>query len=202
LPLFFLPFCVCLPFLEMSSIQTLTINDPTNFRNNIVKKIQSTWAKEKMHSSLSGIYHNISVNVEKGIFNFAIREAKIKKIIAKWENPAFVALYISRLRSVVFNLEDNPELMHALNSGDIEVPIFSKMTHQEFQPEKWKDMIERRIMKNASKYEDNMQASTDMFTCRKCRSKRCTYYEMQTRSADEPSTIFITCLNCGKNWRQ
>jgi transcription elongation factor S-II len=92
--------------------------------------------------------------------------------------------------------------MQALNSGDIEVPIFSKMTHQEFQPSKWKEMIERRIMKNASKYEDNMQASTDMFTCRKCRSKRCTYYEMQTRSADEPSTIFITCLNCGKNWRQ
>ena len=188
--------------IEMSSLQTLTINDPTNFRENITKKIQSIWAKETMHSSLGTIYNNISVNVEKGIFNFAIREAKIKKIIAKWENPAFVALYISRLRSVVFNLEDNPELMHALNSGDIEVPIFSKMTHQEFQPEKWKDMIERRIMKNASKYEDNMQASTDMFTCRKCRSKRCTYYEMQTRSADEPSTIFITCLNCGKNWRQ
>ena len=39
------------------------------------------------------------------------------------------------------------------------------------------------------------------FTCSKCKSKKCTYYEMQTRSADEPATIFITCLDCGKNWR-
>jgi transcription elongation factor S-II len=28
-----------------------------------------------------------------------------------------------------------------------------------------------------------------------------TYYEMQTRSADEPMTVFVSCLNCGKNWK-
>ena len=54
---------------------------------------------------------------------------------------------------------------------------------------------------DASKYDDNIQASTNMYTCRKCKSTRCTYYEMQTRSADEPATIFVTCLDCGKHWR-
>ena len=38
--------------------------------------------------------------------------------------------------------------------------------------------------------------------CRKCKSKKTSYYQLQTRSADEPMTIFITCLNCGKHWRQ
>lgn len=28
------------------------------------------------------------------------------------------------------------------------------------------------------------------------------YYEKQTRSADEPMTVFGTCLDCGKKWRQ
>jgi len=48
----------------------------------------------------------------------------------------------------------------------------------------------------------NIQASTDMFTCKKCKSKRTTYYEAQIRSADEPATIFITCIDCGKHWKQ
>ena len=57
------------------------------------------------------------------------------------------------------------------------------------------------MKRDVSKFNTNTQASTDMFTCRKCKSKRCTYYELQTRSADEPATIFVTCLDCGKNWK-
>ena len=53
-----------------------------------------------------------------------------------------------------------------------------------------------------NKYDTQLVARTDMFTCGKCKSKRCTYYTMQTRSADEPETIFITCLDCGKNWKR
>jgi transcription elongation factor S-II len=48
----------------------------------------------------------------------------------------------------------------------------------------------------------NIQANTDMFTCKKCHNNECTYYEMQTRSADESATIFVTCLKCGKNWKE
>ena len=49
--------------------------------------------------------------------------------------------------------------------------------------------------------EQNIEASTDTFTCRKCRSKKCTYYQMQTRSADEPMTVFVTCLDCSTRWK-
>ena len=72
------------------------------------------------------------------------------------------------------------------------------MTHQEMNPQHWKKVIDKKMIRDANKFTTNVQASTDMFTCKKCRSKRCTYYELQTRSADEPATIFITCLDCGK----
>jgi DNA-directed RNA polymerase subunit M/transcription elongation factor TFIIS len=75
------------------------------------------------------------------------------------------------------------------------------MTHQEINPKQWKEWIDKKIQRDASKFNDNIQASTDMYTCKKCRSTRCTYYEMQTRSADEPATIFVTCLDCGKHFR-
>ena len=75
------------------------------------------------------------------------------------------------------------------------------MTHQEMHPELWKDLIEQKMKRDESKMNQRLEASTDMFTCKKCKSKRCTYYELQTRSADEPATIFVTCLDCGKNWK-
>lgn len=44
-------------------------------------------------------------------------------------------------------------------------------------------------------------ATTDAFKCGKCGKRKCTYYEKQTRSADEPMTVFVSCMNCGNKWR-
>ncbi|KAJ1913911.1 transcription elongation factor TFIIS [Tieghemiomyces parasiticus] len=44
-------------------------------------------------------------------------------------------------------------------------------------------------------------AETDMFRCGRCKSRKCTYYQMQTRSADEPMTTFVTCTNCENRWK-
>jgi len=88
-----------------------------------------------------------------------------------------------------------------MQSQDISPQQFAFMTHQEWKPQHWKVSIDRKMQYDASRYTDNLQAATDMYTCKKCRSKKCTYYEMQTRSADEPATVFVTCLDCGKRWR-
>ena len=50
-------------------------------------------------------------------------------------------------------------------------------------------------------YEENLASATDEFKCYKCSKRQCTYYQLQTRSADEPMTTFVTCLNCGNNWK-
>lgn len=39
------------------------------------------------------------------------------------------------------------------------------------------------------------------YTCRKCKGNKTTHYSMQTRSADEPMTVFVGCLTCGNRWR-
>jgi DNA-directed RNA polymerase subunit M/transcription elongation factor TFIIS len=40
-----------------------------------------------------------------------------------------------------------------------------------------------------------------MFKCGKCKSNKTTFYLLQTRSADEPMTAYITCLGCGCKWK-
>lgn len=164
----------------------LKIGNPDNFRKNVVNKFEEIFDDERK-----------CINLEKGVFNYAIKEANSRKIIKKWENPYFAQIYVDRLRSIYLNLK-KPELLAMINNNEITPQVLAFMTHQEMDHEHWRVMIERKIKRDASKFTTNVQASTDMFTCRKCKSKRSTFYELQTRSADEPATIFITCLDCGK----
>ncbi|KAF5477715.1 hypothetical protein F2P56_004332 [Juglans regia] len=45
------------------------------------------------------------------------------------------------------------------------------------------------------------KASTDMFKCERCGEHKCSYYQMQTRSADESMTTYVTCVNCNNHWK-
>jgi transcription elongation factor S-II len=143
----------------------------------------------------------LSKNIEKGIFNYAIKESTNRKIIKKWENRYFVQLYLDRLKTVFVNLKTNPILVQKLVIGEITPEIFAFMTHQEMCPDQWNDLIALKIKRDESKYVNRVEASTDMYQCRKCKSRKCTYYSVQVRSADEPMSVFITCSNCSHNFR-
>lgn len=144
---------------------------------------------------------DFSTNLEKGIYNYAIAEANIRKIVKKWENPWFLQIYTDRLRSIYLNLK-NPEILKMIKSKELLPQVFAFMTHQEMNPARWKELIEKKSKIDESKFNTKLVSNTDMFTCSKCKSKNCSYYTMQTRSADEPETIFVTCLDCGKHWRR
>jgi transcription elongation factor S-II len=168
-----------------------TIKSPETFRENI---------RKKLNTILNSNDPTITINLEKGIFNYAIKEASNRKIVKKWENRAFAQIYIDKLRTIYMNLK-NPDLLQQIKNAEITSQSVAFMTHQELNPIRWKTLIDQKIKRDASKFTTNIQASTDMFTCKKCKSKKCTYYELQTRSADEPATIFVTCLDCGKHWK-
>ncbi|KAK7395306.1 hypothetical protein VNO78_15857 [Psophocarpus tetragonolobus] len=52
--------------------------------------------------------------------------------------------------------------------------------------------------------DDLASAPTTDVTCPKCGHDKAAYQEFQTRSADEPATIFYCCLKegCKNTWRQ
>jgi transcription elongation factor S-II len=170
--------------------QTLRkIENPEKFRSNIRSKLDEILKNEKN-----------SINLEKGIFNFALGEAKNRRVVKKWDNPYFVQLYVDHLRSIFTNL-NKPHILEQLNSGSIKAHTIAFMTHQEMRPEKWDELITAKSKRDQNKFENNLEAATDTFTCRKCKSNKCTYMQLQLRSADEPMTTFVTCLSCGNRWR-
>jgi transcription elongation factor S-II len=171
------------------------VKDPQQFREKVRSKLIERFGHDSMNPQ-------IFANIEIGVYNYAIKEATNLKVIKKWDVPAFSTIYMNRLRTVYLNLKNTPDLITMLRSEELNPRNIAFMTHQEFNPSRWKEMIEQKMKRDANKYSTNIEAMTEMFTCKKCKSKRCTYYELQTRSADEPSTIFISCLDCGKHWKQ
>lgn len=163
-----------------------TIKNPSQFRHNIRQRLCDIFEKEKD-----------ATNLEIGVYNWSLKEATSKKVIKKWDNVFFVQIYLDHLRSIFINLKNNENLVNMVNSGEIKSQDIAFMTHQEMCPEKWDEMIKAKIIRDKNKCEQKLEAMTDRFTCRKCKSKECTYYQMQIRSADEGITTFITCCVCG-----
>lgn len=61
------------------------------------------------------------------------------------------------------------------------------------------DMREKNLA--AAQSARDTEAETDQFKCGRCSKRKCKYYQLQTRSADEPMTTFVTCVNCGNRWK-
>ena len=78
---------------------------------------------------------------------------------------------------------------------------FAEMSAVDLCPSRWKEAIERIIESDKKLYSKNESAAIFMW-CSSCKKKtKCDYYQMQTRSADEPMTTFVTCLECDRKWK-
>ena len=170
-----------------------TIDNPDTFRANIRQKLATLFKN-------SDNAEKHATNLEKGIHNWTLKECNNKKVVKKWDNHFFVQIYLDHLRSVYNNL-NNEKLVNIVVNGEIKAHEIAFMTHQEMSPERWDDLIKAKSIRDKNKFEQKLEAMTDTFTCRKCKGKQCTYYQLQTRSADEPMTIFVSCIQCGNRWK-
>ena len=166
------------------------VDNPSVFRANIVVKLFDIIGDNK-----------ITTNLEKGILNYSIDVSNKQNIVKKWDNEFFVIIYTERLRTIMFNLNKNDALLQQIKNKEIKPHKLAFMTHQEMNPEKWTPLIEDKKIRDKNMYNPQIDANTDNFTCGKCKSKRCSYYQLQTRSGDEPMTTFVTCIDCGSRWK-
>ncbi|KAF8880997.1 transcription factor S-II, central domain-containing protein [Infundibulicybe gibba] len=115
------------------------------------------------------------------------------------------APYKAKIRSFFVNLKDknNPGLRESIVSGELSEKKFSKMTSQEMASEERKAADNKIMQTNLfnSLGAEEQQAETDAFQCSRCKQRKCRYRQAQTRSADEPMTTFVTCVNCNNRWK-
>jgi DNA-directed RNA polymerase subunit M/transcription elongation factor TFIIS len=160
--------------------------------------------KTLLKDSLTESQH---LELEHYIYNHSLEVSKKKHIHLSWNQPLFVQIYLSIARSVVGNLHptsyiQNKTLFNRFKSGEITLEEITTFHFNDLYPELWKDLSVRQFEREKRLLEGNKSMATDQFFCKRCKKRECTYYELQTRSADEPMTLFIQCVNCGKQWRQ
>jgi DNA-directed RNA polymerase subunit M/transcription elongation factor TFIIS len=145
--------------------------------------------------------------LEEILYRSTIEHASKKEIRKSWGNPIFQDMYLTIARRVLVNL--NPT-SYVGNKGLWERYVHKELTleqivhqnHYELCPENWQQLIDVQQKRERVQLEGDFSRATDRWQCNGCKMRKCTYYELQTRSADEPMTIFIHCLNCGKRWTQ
>jgi len=108
-------------------------------------------------------------------------------------------VYYDKLQDIIQNINPDNHRVHNLTlrrsliSGHVNPYSVPFMSPSQMHPIRWKDLLDKKsVMDNAS---DNVRG-TDLYKCNKCGNRKAKTSQMQTRSADEPMTIFITCLVC------
>jgi DNA-directed RNA polymerase subunit M/transcription elongation factor TFIIS len=147
-------------------------------------------------------------DLEIGVFNATIDYANNYGIQLSWKNQMLVETYVNISRSIYSNIKKdsyvgNKDLYQRMVKKKEFTPhMLPYMQYQNIFPERWKDIIEKNQRRFKAAYEIKLVAMSDMITCMRCKSKKVSYYELQTRSGDEASTLFMNCLICGKKWKQ
>lgn len=95
------------------------------------------------------------------------------------------------MRSLYLNLKDksNPVLRASVISGEIDGKLLWSMSSADMASAEKKAQLAEfsKAALFSAQGAAPKKAETDMFECGKCKKRKATYYQMQTRSADEVS---------------
>ena len=117
--------------------------------------------------------------------------------------------YIQQIRSIKFNLTDakNPDFKSKVLLGYFKDDSFPKLKAEDMAStakNQEREATRKRTLEECQSDWGTRHGAiqeSGMFQCGKCKGTRTTYFQMQTRSADEPMTTFVTCLNCKNKWK-
>lgn len=137
--------------------------------------------------------------IETSVFNFIKEYVRTKKIS---EDKYTFTMYDDKIDDILFNInkydideiDETESLIYRIKNNEIDLANIASLRPYELDPNSYKDIMKRNeIIENKK----NNIATTDVYKCFKCNNRKCTIAQVQTRSADEPMTVFVTCQVCG-----
>lgn len=157
-------------------------------------------------------------NAEKSIYNWAVKSIRELGDQASWENKLFRLKYRQKVLNLVaelkrapmaglelsvkgdrvnVNIKVAPQLVIRLGRKDLEMRKLATYSPDVLWPEgPWAQTMlkvrERDLLREKAKAAEKDYEG--LFKCGRCKSLKTTYYQMQTRSADEPMVRYLAAL--------
>jgi DNA-directed RNA polymerase subunit M/transcription elongation factor TFIIS len=184
---------------EEPEVEDGEVWESSPIRTNVVNVIRTMFATVMDDDNM--------IELEGIIYKKTCDVATYEEIRMSWNLQAFRDVYMAVTRRIIGNLNPNSyiknkNLWERFHTKELTLEEIAKQNYYELCPENWQEMVDRQAKREKIQLEGDFSRATDKWMCNGCKKRKCTYYELQTRSADEPMTIFIHCLNCGKRWTQ
>jgi len=193
--------------------QTDKNNLPLNEKQNkIIAIFQKLLFPKKTINNINKNETLILREIERGIYNWTIKEADKNGFMCLWDDRQFIRIYTRKAISIYQNLKsDNKQLLTFImdtttnntvgNNQGLNAYKISFMTPSELCPEKYTEILDKLKEKEKVIFEKRATAGSKHYKCNKCGERDVSITSAQTRSGDEGSTLFFTCNNCGKQWK-
>lgn len=154
--------------------------------------------REQAIKTLAKYFGKHAGSVEQGLHDFTIGKCTRQTEFVDMEE----ATYNDKLSDICYNCEKAvvlKALLTKIKKKELLPYNVAFLQPSELDPVNWKDIIDRKI--------NSVKALTDLPTiksdpCEACGYVDFFYRQLQTRSADEPMTIFYICRNCGLTIRR
>jgi DNA-directed RNA polymerase subunit M/transcription elongation factor TFIIS len=119
-----------------------------------------------------------------------------------WEAKEFRYRYTTRVVALEQALKNVDGLRRRVTSGELSLKRLASMKPWEIAPDAWEKSFDMAAKKQLVQTLGDAESMPDgAAECRKCKSKKTTYTQLQTRAADEPCTNFFLCHSCGTRWK-
>lgn len=162
----------------------------------LIKIAQKTIKRTETIIMFSNILFNIkqAIKLERGIFEFSLIHVSMNSL----EDKFVSSVYYDKVHDIKINIDGNTKINNttlkpSILNNSIPPEYVAFLSPEQMHPMQWKDLLEKRQIREDR--EKNI-ATTDLYRCKKCGERKAKITQMQTRSADEPMTLFICCLVC------